>query len=376
MRCLTLLAWFVLGSATVLLAACANGARSGGETAAVTAEASVVLGQGVHAWGGDLLRAGGYRYLGVASHVEDLLAVWRFGPARSIDRVDGGVLATGYHPDGVAAWSNQGFVVAVEGTRRVELWLLEADGRFVKKVDLPTPFPARDVRVADFDADGRLDILLSPYLGEQLAILWGEDNLAFSAPTFIASGRSAWHPVVTDWHGNGRPDILWAELDTGVVALATNEGQRRFSVQPLRKVEGTTPRNLAVGDVDGDGRRDIVVAVEVGRSEILRARVDGGFDVSYVPAPGLGYVSVGILADRTLVFGDEERVVLARSSPAGGWQLRTLPAGSLPAPLRVADIDLDGHEDLIVFSSAGSGVSLHYGPLWDRAQVLEGQPAK
>jgi len=342
----------------------------------VTAEAAVVLGQGVHAWGGDLLRAGGHPYLAVASHAENLLAVWRFGPGRSVERVDGGVLATGYHPDGVAAWGDRGFVVAVEGARRVQLWLLEADGRFVKKVELPTPFPARDVRVADFDADGRLDILLSPYLGEQLAILWGEDNLAFSAPTFIASGRSAWHPLVTDWQGNGRPDILWAELDTGVVALAINEGQRRFSVQPLRKVEGTTPRHLAVGDVDGDGRRDIVVAVEVGRSEILRARADGGFDLSYVPAPGLGYVSVGVLADGTLVFGDEERVVLARRSPAGGWQMRTLPAGSLPTPLTVADIDLDGHEDLIVFSSAGRGVSLQYGPLWDRAQALEGQPAK
>ncbi|MCK0511896.1 FG-GAP repeat domain-containing protein [Aromatoleum buckelii] len=319
-------------------------------------------------WGGTLLPREDDTYVAAALHRRNLLGVWKIAPDRQI-APHGPEKETGYHPDSVAAWDANTLVVAVEGAGLIQFWHIAASD-MQKTAELRSAFPVRDLVTGDFDGDGHTDLVTAPYNGDQLAVYWGEGDTRLSAPMFIPAGRSPWHPVVHDWDGDGRPDLLWAELDTGAVKLARSEAGRAFEVVELHRVSGTTPRHIAVGDVNRDGREDIVVAVEVGAAEVLLATGEGGLQVEKIPPQSLGYVAAGVMQDGTVVLGEDEQLLLARRSGAG-WEMRRLPAGSLPTPLRVADIDRDGIEDVLVFNSAGGGIDIQFGPLWERAKPLE-----
>ncbi|MEY6431617.1 VCBS repeat-containing protein [Thioalkalicoccus limnaeus] len=329
---------------------------------------SLMLAPELSVWGGALIRRDDGTWLGTALHDVDEFGVWRIDGDRKATLI--GRFPTGYHPDGVAVWDSDRFVVAVEGTRMYQFWRID-DGRMRLEGEAEGPLPARDLVVADFDGDGLPDLVLAPYGGEELALLWGQGGIGLSDAQSLPAGRSPWHPQIVDWDGDGRPDLLWAELDTGVVRLARNLGARRFEVEAVHGVSGVTPRHLAARDLSGDGRPDLVaIAVEIGAAELLTPRSDGGLEVAKLPPVGaLGYVAAAILADGTILLAEEGRVILARAVGAE-WEKRTLPAGSLPSPIELFDVDGDGEEDLVVYGSARSGVIIHFGPLWERAEPL------
>lgn len=324
------------------------------------------LAAGYSVWGGATIKQADRTLLAVALHGENRLGVWAFDSARSVTQL-GAFQETGYHPDGVAAWDDNTFAVAVEGEALVQFWHVEGN-EVQKGAELRSPVAARDLVVADFDGDGYQDIVLGPYSGTALAVLWGRGQFEFDIGEPLPSGEAPWHPKVVDWNEDGKPDLMWGELDGGHVRLALNLGERRFDIESFRDVDGTTPRDLAIGDINRDGRNDVVIAVEIGGAEVLMHQEGTAYSVQTLPAHELGYVSVVVLDDGTIVLGDEGEVVLFRFVE-GQWQSRQLTAGSMPAPLHVADIDNDGKQDLLIFhsASAGDGIIVHYGPLWEKA---------
>jgi hypothetical protein len=121
--------------------------------------------------------------------------------------------------------------------------------------------------------------------------------------------------------------------------------------------------------VDGDGLEEVVAALETGKAARVfyrRGRED-------IPAPDWGYSSALVLKDGTVALGEEGQVILARKG-ALGWTLRRLPAGSLPSRLRGVEVNGDGREDLMVINSAGPGINLYLGPVWEKAEPLERTP--
>lgn len=357
--------------ASALLIGCGTNppARPDGEVKVETGGA-LVLKSAEGVWGGAVLPTAEGAWLAAALHVENKLGVWRIGADRQVQGAP--LLAdTGYHPDGVAVWDESSVAVVVEGTRRLQWWRIH-EGQLLKEADLQTVFPARDVVAADLDGDGHRDIVLAPYSGESLAVMWGQGGFAFSEPQMLKGGTSGWHPVVVDFNGDGRLDLLWAELDTGIVRLARNEGGRNFTLSQIHKVKGFTARQLAVGDVDQDGRLDIAIAVEVGDAEVLLTQADGSFVIRTLKPRGpLGHIGVAIDKHGTILMSDEGEVTLFRLE-GEGWARRRVPVASMPAPIALANVDRDEYEDLVVYHSSGSGgVWVHFGPVWDRADVLE-----
>lgn len=320
-------------------------------------------------WGGVVMRGERGTYLATALHSENEFGLWQIDEQRTVIRVAEG-LETGYHPDGVAVWDASTFVVAVEGARTVEFWRLKEGGGVELHHQMPAPFPARDVVAMDFDQDGKQDLLFAPYQGASLAVLWGKGGTEFSEPQFLQGDLSGWHPIAVDWTGNGLPDLIWSELDSGVVRIARNLGDRAFEIEALHKVQGVTPRQVAYGLIGKERRPVLAVAVEIGEVELLFPEEDGALSVERIEAPGLGYVSVAVMADGTIALGEEGRVMLLREVD-GVWEKRQLDAFSMPAPIESFDVDADGHDDLVIYHSSGSnGTLIHFGPLWERAAPL------
>jgi hypothetical protein len=117
---------------------------------------------------------------------------------------------------------------------------------------------------ADFDGDGLLD-LAATLEGGDIAILrnrgrlehLGPNRKTFDAPVHLRRANAGLG--VMDWNGDGRPDLVAVRRNWSV-GLFENRGDFQFEqVREERIPLETVGDAVAIVDMDGDGREDIVV---------------------------------------------------------------------------------------------------------------------
>ena len=199
--------------------------------------------------------------------------------------------------------------------------------------------------LGDVNGDGRADIVGFGAAGTFVALATGDGGFgqyALRTPAFGAvsdgwSSNDRFPRLLGDVNGDGRADIVGFGAAGTFVALATGDGGfgqyalrlPAFGATPAAggwASDAVSPRRLA--DVTGDGRADIIGFGGVGVF-VAKGRADGGFD-----APALLLRQFG--ADPA----------------AGGW------ASDDTSPRHVADMDGDGRADIVGFGGAGTFVSL------------------
>jgi hypothetical protein len=182
-----------------------------------------------------------------------------------------GVVAADLDGDGrrdIATANNQGASVSL--FRNVGTGPLSS-GSFVPAATLSVPAHAHFLYAADFDADGRLELVVNSYLGASMTVLRNQadpgvlDTNSFAAGiTYSLSGRG--HTAAFgDLNGDGKFDLI---VDTEIadsIALFQNQHDAGgFTNDSLAArvdlVAGWNAWGNSVGDLDGDGRPDIVFA--------------------------------------------------------------------------------------------------------------------
>jgi hypothetical protein len=228
------------------------------------------------------------------------------------------------------------------------------------------------VALADFNGDGKLDIVTANEQGGDASVLLGDGNGGFSpAPgSPFPAGHSPNDIAVGDFNRDGRLDLAFANHETQHLTVLLGDGRGGFAPAPHSPFPVAVrphPHGIATGDFNGDGNLDLVTdSWAEDRLELLFGDGKGSFTTpgAYVAVGKHPYqrVRVADLNDdgkadivSPNLEGDNVTVLLgdgkgAFRQPPGS----PFPCGDSPFNVAIGDVNGDGIPDLAIINSPSS----------------------
>jgi hypothetical protein len=199
-----------------------------------------------------------------------------------------------------------------------------------------------------------------------VSVLLGTGNGAFATHTDFAVGTEPRSVAIGDVNGDGKLDLVVANFSSGTLSVLLGDGVGSFALASNVHLRDT-PTFVRMGDLNGDGNIDLAVAANTG-VWVLLGDGHGSFTTnSFLPLYS-GYavcVAIGDLnGDGNLDLVSEDffgsGVVWLGDGHAGFGQSLELPVGVSPAFVEIRDVNGDGANDL-VFANEGGNVVVFVG---------------
>jgi Bacterial Ig-like domain (group 3)/FG-GAP-like repeat len=201
------------------------------------------------------------------------------------------------------------FFCGSTNTACVAVLLGNGDGTFQAAVtNASGPEYGYSVVAADVNGDGKPDLLvgstciLSPYnCADLVGVLLGNGDGTFQTVVTYNSGEGYQSSVqVADINGDGKLDLLLANLDSNTVGVLLGNGDGTFQAVVTFGSTGQYAESVAAADVDGDGKPDLLVLNEVcggtdiGCIGVLLGNGDGTFQPAVTYGSGGEALSMAV----------------------------------------------------------------------------------
>jgi hypothetical protein len=182
---------------------------------------------------------------------------------------------------------------------------------FAVKQDVQTGSNPRSVSVGDFNRDGKLDLVVANSVSNTVSVLLnttapGSATSTFAPKQDFATGTGPVFVTVADLNRDGKLDIAVANINSNTVSVllnATAPGAATPSFAAKQDFPtGDNPLSVAIGDLNGDGKLDLVVANLIATVSVLLNTTTPGANTSsfavkqdFVTGDGPRSVAIGDL---------------------------------------------------------------------------------
>jgi hypothetical protein len=237
---------------------------------------------------------------------------------------------------------------------------------FGAAVTYATAINASSIAIGDLDGDGALDLAVANYGDNQamngsVSVLLNRGNGTFAPATSFDVFASPQSIALADLDGDGRTDVIVSNTSGNDVITLRNTGKGTLG-PPVSYAAGRYPQAVAASDMNGDGKPDVLVVSDAGTLNVLK-NLGGGTlagPVSYSTGGQASFLAVGDLN------GDGKDDVAMSNSGNGGapgnlgvrlnlgdGTLSGISSFGLDTPfyarsVAIGDMNGDGHPDLVV----------------------------
>ena len=297
------------------------------------------------------------------------------GVQRGVNYGSGGgfnfVATADFNTDG-----NQDVVAADSSTGKIDLFLGNGNGSFQSPVAFSAGTGwAQGIVAADFNGDNKPDVAVvtGP---NHVAILLGNGAGGFSAPVRYALTSLGSEIVAADLNNDGILDLVIPQAQSNFASILLGNGDGTFTPQPDYDLGNSYPVAVAVGDWNGDGKKDLAVTIDDYNNgmgiAVALGNGDGTFqpstlypvtaNISDLPYPAeVRAADVNQDGNLDLVYVNSEygTVGVLYGDGTGGFSAPTeFAAGGYPYGLVMADVNGDGGVDAVLAGDSFSGLTV------------------
>ncbi|MSP61445.1 MAG: VCBS repeat-containing protein [Myxococcales bacterium] len=202
------------------------------------------------------------------------------------------------------------------------------------------------VAVADLGGDGKIDVITANLEGNTISILRGNGDGTLGPAVEISVGQAPFAVLAAKLDGDQRPDLVVSLRTPSSVVVLLNQGDGTF--RAALSYSGSGP--AVAGDWNGDGQIDLATT-----TGLLLGHGDGTFGLAIVHNAGLGPSAVAAAdldrdgkLDLLVANGGDGSVTALLGNGDGTFRTAgVFTVGAGPASLAVADFDRDGRPDLV-----------------------------
>lgn len=265
-------------------------------------------------------------------------------------------VATGdFNQDGMSDYAT------VTSDGKVVVDLTQANGLFQSGGSYTISTSLNGIVAADVNGDGKLDLVAISASDSTISILLGNGDGSFQSPQgalILTASAGPTYLAVADLNGDGKLDLVETASSARNVSVFLGNGDGTFGVQQDYRV-GRGPNSVAIADFNADGNPDLAISNEsYGNISILLGVGDGTFQAQTSISIPYGD-SAGILAAGSLrgngvadliapdLYDSSFFVYLGNNDGTFAAPVRYSVNGSSVGQAVLADVNHDGKLDLV-----------------------------